>query len=32
MEKALLFFDIDGTIIDSDGLIPASTIRALKAV
>ena len=32
MEKALLFFDIDGTIIDSDGLIPASTVRALKAV
>ena len=30
MDKPLLFFDIDGTIIDAQGLIPESTVSSLK--
>lgn len=29
--KKLLFFDIDGTLVDDDGSIPASTIQAIAS-
>ncbi len=32
MPQSLLFFDIDGTIIDDTGCIPVSTMAALRAV
>ena len=31
MSRKLIFFDIDGTIIDGNGYIPASTVRAIRS-
>ena len=30
MEKKLLLFDVDGTLISYDGVVPESTIKAIK--
>ena len=30
MDKNLLLFDVDGTLISYDGIVPSSTIEALK--